>query len=135
MKAAREKVCKAEDKRTPVKTRVRRIEAGIKPKTSEKKKKEVKRLKKGADLSPGQRKIEAFFLKKTMVGRTGLSREAINTNVETQGAESGPLKGVLSCGASNPTSVGSKPLPVERGGGVRQKRKEEQTKVAGKVAP
>ena len=69
-----------------------------------------------------------------MVGRTGLSREAINTNVETQGAESGPLKGVLSCGASNLTSVGSKPLPVERGGGVRQKRKEEQTKVAGKVA-
>ena len=100
-----------------MKTRVRRIEAGTKPRTSEKKNKEVKRLKKGTDLSPGQRKIEAFFLKKTMVGRTGLSREAINTNIETQGAESGPLEGVLSCGASNLTSGGSKLLPVERGGG------------------
>ena len=129
MKAAREKVCKAEDKRTPVKTRVRRIEAGIKPKTSEKKKKEVKRLKKGDDLSPGQRKIEAFFLKKTMVGRTGLSREAINTNVETQGAESGPLKGVLSCGASNLTSVGSKLLPVERGGGSNKRGKKSKLKL------
>ena len=124
MKAPREKVSKTESKRTPVKTRVKRIEAGAKTRTPNKKNKEVKRLKKGTDLSPGQRKIEAFFLKKTMVGRTGLSREAMNTNRSTQGAKLGPLEGVLSCGASKLPSGGSRPPPVERGGGGSDKRGE-----------
>ena len=123
MKAARAKVCNTEnkDKRTPVKTRVKRIGAGAKAKTKtpDRRNKEVKRLKRSStDLSPGQRKIEAFFMKKTMVGRPGLSREAMNTNNKnTQGAEHGPLEGVLNCGASKLTSGGSKLLPVERGGG------------------
>ena len=66
-------------------------------------------------------------MKKTMVGRTGLSRVAMNTNRNTQGAESGPLEGVLNSGASKLPSGGSKLLPVERGGGVKYKRKEKQT--------
>ena len=99
-----------------MKTRVRRIETGTN--TPHRKNKEVKRLKRsGTDLSPGQKKIEAFFKKKTMVGRTGLSREAKNTNQEIQGAGTSPLEGVQNTGASNQTSGGSKPLPVERGGG------------------
>lgn len=117
MKAAREKASKIEHKRTPVRTRVKRIKAGAKTKTPDRRNKEVKRLKKtSTDLSPGQRKIEAFFMKKTMVGRTGLSREAKNTNKEIQGAEHGPLEGVQNSGASKLTSGGSKLLPVERGG-------------------
>ena len=90
----------------------------MKTKTSDTRKKEVKRLKKGnAVLSPGQSKIEAFFLKKTRVGGTGHSRESNNTNQNTQGADIGSLEGVLDFGASNSPSGGSKSLPVERRGG------------------
>ena len=118
MRAARVQNCETKHKRTPVKTRIRRIETGIK--TPDRKSKELKRLKRGnTDLPPGQKKIEAFFIKKTMVGRTGLSREAKNTNQKIQGAETSPLESVQNTGASNQTSGGSKPLPVERGGGVR----------------
>ena len=105
-----------ENKRTPVRVRVRRIEAGAK--TPNKRTREVKRLRKSnTDLSPGQKKIEAFFKRKTLVGRPGLSREADNTNKDLQGAGNSPLEGVLNSGASTPTSRGSRSLPVERGGG------------------
>ena len=121
MRAARMKTTETKDKRTPVKTRVRRIEAGNQTKTQDRKIKEVKRLKKSSTvLSPGQRKISAFFQRQTKVGRTELSREADNTNLETQGAGNSPLQGVQNSGASTPTSRGSRPLPVERGGGQSQ---------------
>ena len=82
------------------------------------KKKDIKRLRKSSGiLSPGQKKIEAFFLKKTKVGGTGLSRESINTKQTIQGADIGSLVGVLNSGASQQPSGGSKSLPVERGGG------------------
>ena len=123
MRAARMKTIETKDKRTPVKTRVRRIEAGNNTKTPERKTKEVKRLKKSIALSPRQKKIEAFFQKQTKVGRTGLSREAVNTNSEKQGAGNSPLQGVQNSGASTPTSRGSRPLPVERGGGQLQEER------------
>ena len=119
MRDARKKTVEAKDKRTPVKTRVRRIEAGNNTKTPERKIKEVKRLKKGIALSPGQKKIEAFFLKKAKVGGTGHSRESVNTKQTIQGADIGSLVGVLNSGASQQPSGGSKSLPVERGGGVK----------------
>ena len=118
MRAARMKTEENRDKRTPVKIRVKRIEAGNNTKTPERKSKEVKRLKKSIALSPGQKKIEAFFQKQSKVGRTGLSREAVNTKSNKQGAGNSPLQGVQNCGASTPKSRGSKPLPVVRGGGV-----------------
>ena len=117
MRAARIKTENNRDKRTPVKVRIKRIEAGNNTKTPERKNKEVKRLKRNVTLSPGQKKIEAFFHKKTKVGGTGLSRETINTK-QKQGAGNSPLKGVQNYGASTPKSRGSRPLPVVRGGGV-----------------
>ena len=117
MRAARIKTEENRDKRTPVKIRVKRIEAGNNTKTPERKSKEVKRLKRNITLSPGQKKIEAFFHKQSKVGGTGLSRETINTKLNKQGAGNSPLQGVQNCGASTPKSRGSKPLPVVRGGG------------------
>ena len=118
MRAARVKTENNRDKRTPVKVRIKRIEAGNNTKTPERKSKEVKRLKRNVTLSPGQKKIEAFFHKQIKVGGTGLSRETINTKQNKQGAGNSPLKGVQNYGASTPKSRGSRPLPVVRGGGV-----------------
>ena len=73
-------------------------------------------------------------MKKTKVGRTGHSREASNTKSNKQGANIGSLEGVLDFGASNSPSGGSKSLPVERGGGVREGKKEKQTQFVGEVA-
>ena len=98
----------------------------MKPKNSEGKKKEIKRLKKGNNsetLSPGQKKIEAFFKRNTKVGGTGLSRDSKNTNQIAQGADIGSLVGVLNSGASKQPSGGSKSLPVERGGGLSKEGK------------
>ena len=122
MRTAREKAKVKEENsgRTSVRVRVRRIEAGMKSKTPEIKKKDVKRLRKGSGiLSPGQRKIEAFFLKKTKVGGTGHSRESVNTKQTIQGADIGSLVGVPDSGASKHPSGGSKSLPVKRGGWVK----------------
>ena len=110
MRAAKKKITDIKDKRTPVKIRVKRIEAGN-TKTPERKTKEVKRLKKSIALSPGQKKIEAFFQKQS------------NTKLNKQGAGNSPLQGVQNSGASTPTSRGSRPLPVVRGGGQLEARK------------
>ena len=77
-------------RRTPVKTRVKRLEASIH--TPEIKGKSSKRLGRmsNMELSPRQKKIESFFLKKTSVGRTGLSRDSNNTT-HIQGLQTIPF--------------------------------------------
>ena len=119
--------------RTPVRVKVKRLEKGRELRTpakgggSQNKNTGGKRGKKKESLSPSQRRIENYFLK-LKGGPTGLSMRS-KSPTKTQGTPRSPLKGALEVSAWEITSKpGTSPLPVVRGGGRAERRKEKDLK-------
>ena len=112
---------------TPVKTKIRRIEQGKVGSRTPGRPKGIK--KKAGEKEEGagilkQKRIKEFFEKK--VKAQHLSGPDLGDNGNNKGATlSSPLLGVAGSPVHTPTSkVGRGSIPVARGGGVEQRRKE-----------